>query len=182
MRESVKRTAAFAAAIAGFALIGSGCSHGNKSSETAGSATASVTSSTTTQTATATESASPTSTQIPGANGTAYPVEGPILAKYLSLDETARKSLGAPTGDEQKNPDGGVYQQFDGGVIVHKTSSYVVWGLIRDKWNELGGSQGKLGYPTSDEVDTPDGLKKTTFEHGTITWNSGANEVTVAYN
>jgi hypothetical protein len=116
-----------------------------------------------------------------GANGAVYAVQGPILDKYNSLDEKARKDLGAPTGNQQTNPDGGIYQQFDGGVIISKTQAYVVWGKIRDKWNQLGGSQGKLGYPTSDEVDTPDGLKKSTFEHGTITWKPGDAEATVTY-
>ena len=118
---------------------------------------------------------------MPGANGTLYTVQGPILTKYQSLADPAKKDLGAPTGNEQTNPDGGVYQQFDGGVIIHKTQAYVVWGKIRDKWNELGGSQGKLGYPTSDEVDTPDGMKKSTFEHGTITWKPGDAQATVTY-
>jgi uncharacterized protein with LGFP repeats len=116
-----------------------------------------------------------------GANGAVYAVQGPILDKYNSLDDKARKDLGAPTGNQQTNPDGGIYQQFDGGVIIHKTQAYVVWGLIRDKWNELGGSQGKLGYPTSDEVDTPDGMKKSTFEHGTINWKPGDAQATVTY-
>jgi uncharacterized protein with LGFP repeats len=182
MRAITKRTAAFSAAIAGFALIGAGCSHATKSGETTTSATTSVTSSATTGTAaTTSESAAPSTTQMTGANGTAYAVEGAILAKYNSLDEKARKDLGAPTGNEQKNPDGGIYQQFDGGVIISKTQAYVVWGKIRDKWNQLGGSQGKLGYPTSDEQDTPDGLKKSTFEHGTITWKPGDAEATVTY-
>jgi uncharacterized protein with LGFP repeats len=116
-----------------------------------------------------------------GANGAAYTVSGPILDKYNSLDDKAKKDLGGPTGNEQTNPDGGIYQQFDGGVIIYKTQAYVVWGKIRDKWNQLGGSQGKLGYPTSDELDTPDGLKKSTFEHGTITWKPGDAEATVTY-
>jgi uncharacterized protein with LGFP repeats len=114
-----------------------------------------------------------------GANGAVYPVSGPILDKYNSLDEKAKKDLGAPIANQQTNPDGGIYQQFDGGVIINKTAAYVVWGKIRDKWNELGGSQGKLGYPTSDEVDTPDGEKKSTFEHGTITWKPGDAQATV---
>jgi uncharacterized protein with LGFP repeats len=116
-----------------------------------------------------------------GANGTAYAVSGPILDKYNSLDEKARKDLGAPTREQVSNPDGGIWQQFDGGVIIYKTAAYVVWGKIRDAWNALGGSQGKLGYPTSDEVDTPDGLKKSTFEHGTITWKPGDAQATVSY-
>ena len=111
------------------------------------------------------------------------PSAGPILAKYQSLDEKARKDLGAPTHDQVTNTDGGVWQQFDGGVIIYKTptAAYVVWGKIRDSWIALGGSQGKLGYPTSDELDTPDGVKKSTFEHGTLTWKPGEKEATVSY-
>jgi uncharacterized protein with LGFP repeats len=114
-----------------------------------------------------------------GADGKEYTVSGPILAKLDSLDAPAKQDLGEPTGAEQKNPDGGIYQQFDGGVIVHTTRSYVVWGKIRDKWNELGGSQGKLGYPTSDETTNADGSKQTTFEHGIVTWKEGDPEATV---
>ena len=182
MRAITKRTAAFSAAILGVALIGAGCGHATKTGQTTSSVTSSETSSVAAgPSATTGGTAAPSSTQIAGANGTLYTVEGPILAKYDSLSDAARKDLGAPTGNEQKNPDGGIYQQFDGGVIINKTAAYVVWGKIRDKWNELGGSQGKLGYPTSDEVDTPDGLKKSTFEHGTITWKPGDAEATVVY-
>jgi len=182
MRALTKRTAAFFTAIAVVASISAGCGQATKSGQSTSSATSSETSSAAAgPSATTSERAAPSTTQITGANGTAYTVEGPILAKYDSLDEKARKDLGAPTGNQQTNPDGGVYQQFDGGVIVHKTQAYVVWGLIRDKWNELGGSQGKLGYPTSDEQDTPDGMKKSTFEHGTITWKPGDAQATVTY-
>ncbi|WAI53264.1 hypothetical protein OUZ54_15565 [Mycobacterium avium subsp. paratuberculosis] len=183
MREITKRTAAFSVALAAFALIGGACSKSNNAGQTTSSASSSATSSATSGTSASAApsestgtSGAPSSTQI---NGAPYTVEGPILAKYNALDDKARKDLGAPTGNEQKNPDGGVYQQFDGGVIVSKTQAYVVWGKIRDKWNQLGGSQGQLGYPTSDEVDTPDGAKKSTFEHGTITWKPGDAEATV---
>ena len=47
---------------------------------------------------------------------------------------------------------------------------YFVWGKIRDAWNDVQASQGKLGYPTSDEQMHPDGSYKSTFEHGTVTW------------
>jgi uncharacterized protein with LGFP repeats len=181
MREITRRTAAFSAAIAGFALIGSGC-HATKSNESTNSATTSATSSATSGTAkTTSPSAAANTTQMTGANGAVYAVQGPILDKYNSLDDKARKDLGAPTGNQQTNPDGGIYQQFDGGVIINKTQAYVVWGKIRDKWNQLGGSQGKLGYPTSDEVDTGDGVKKSTFEHGTITWKPGDADAYATY-
>lgn len=171
MRTMLRRTAAFSAAIAGVALIGTGCGHAAKSSEsttstTTTSASASVTSATP-------GSAAPSTTTMTGANGAAYTIEGPILTKYESLPASAKNDLGAPTGDQQKNPDGGVYQQFAGGAIVYKNQAYVVWGKIRDKWNQVGGSQGQLGYPTSDETNTPDGTKKSTFEHGAVTYKPG---------
>jgi uncharacterized protein with LGFP repeats len=182
MRAVTKRTAVFSAAIAGFALIGAGCGHATKSGETTTSSTMSVTSSATPGAAAPTgPSVAPSTTQMTGANGTAYTVQGPILAKYNSLDEKARKDLGAPTHDQVTNTDGGIWQPFDGGVIISKTAAYVVWGKIRDAWIALGGSQGKLGYPTSDELTTPDGQKKSTFEHGTLTWKPGNAEATVTY-
>jgi uncharacterized protein with LGFP repeats len=192
MRKTTQRAAAFSAALAGIALIGSGCQSSNdkgsealSSASSAGSAASSAVSSVLGQPDTSAESGSPTesgaasSTQMQGADGKEYTVSGPILTKYDSLDPTDKQSLGEPTANAQTNPDGGIYQQFDGGVIVHTTRSYVVWGKIRDKWNELGGSQGKLGYPTSDETNTADGGKQTTFEHGTITWKPGEEEATV---
>ena len=185
MREITKRTAAFSAAIAGFALIGSGC-HATKSNEATSSSTAPAMSMSATSTAaeapSATTAASPTSTQITGGNGTAYTVEGPILTKYQSLTDAQRKDLGAPFDNEKKTLDGsGVYQQFDGGVLIYRTGSpvYFVWGKIRDAWNAHQASQGKLGYPTADEQILPDGSFKSTFEHGTITWKTGDAEATV---
>jgi uncharacterized protein with LGFP repeats len=228
MRATTKRTTAFSAAIAMVALIGSGCTHATK-----GTAGQTASSTTTSAIATGPSATAPSSTQIAGANGTEYTVEGPILAKYQSLDAATRKALGAPTGNEDKHPgggfqefdggaicvhgtgsyvvlgkirdkwnelggmdgklgfptgdedthpDGGGFQEFDGGAIcAHGTGTYVVWGKIRDKWNELGGMDGKLGFPTSDETDTPDGGKKATFEHGTITWKPGDAQATVVY-
>ncbi|BBZ24137.1 LGFP repeat-containing protein [Mycolicibacter hiberniae] len=185
MRKATQRAAAVSAAVLGVALIGTGCNSTTKdktngalssASSIASSASSVISSAVSTPEE---ESAAPSSTVIAGADGKEYTVAGPILAKWDSLDAAAKEALGAPTGAEQKNPDGGVYQQFDGGVIVHTTRAYVVWGKIRDKWNELGGSQGKLGYPTSDETTTADGSKQTTFEHGIVTWKEGDPEATV---
>ena len=182
MRAITKRTVAFTAAIAGFALIGSGC-HANKSNEaTSSSTTSAMSSSMMSSSATSSAAAGPTSTQIPGANGTPYTVQGPILAKYQSLTDAQLKDLGKPYDNELKTKDGsGSYQQFDGGVLIYRTGSpvYFVWGKIRDAWNAVQASQGKLGYPTSDEQILPDGSFKSVFEHGTITWKTGDPEATV---
>ena len=182
MRVITRRTVAFTAAIAGFALIGSGC-HANKSNEaTSSSTTSAMSSSMMSSSATSSAAAAPTSTQIPGANGTPYTVQGPILAKYQSLTADQLKDLGKPYDNELKTKDGsGSYQQFDGGVLIYKNGGpvYFVWGKIRDAWNAVQASQGKLGYPTSDETVQPDGSYKSTFEHGTVTWKTGDPDATV---
>ena len=78
----------------------------------------------------------------------------------------------------------GVFQQFDGGVLIYKNGGpvYFVWGKIRDQWNKLDASQGKLGYPTSDEQILPDGSFKSVFEHGTVTFKTGDPDATVTLN
>ncbi len=182
MRKVTQRAAAVSAAVLGIALVGTGCGTAKEKGSEALSSASSVVSSASSvvsSAVTAPDEGSTASTQMTGKDGKEYTVSGAILEKYNSLDAKAKQDLGEPKGDEQKNPDGGIYQQFDGGVIVHTTKSYVVWGKIRDKWNELNGSQGKLGYPTSDETDTADGGKEQTFEHGTVSWKPGEEEATV---
>jgi uncharacterized protein with LGFP repeats len=182
MRSITKRAVAFTAAIAGFALIGSGC-HATKSNDAGTGTTSATTSSAMTGMTSATSSAAAGSTTtIPGANGTPYTVEGPILAKFQSLTDAQKKDLGAPFDNEKKTLNGtGSYQQFDGGVLIYKTGGpvYFVWGKIRDAWNAVQASQGKLGYPTADEQILPDGSFKSTFEHGTVTWKTGDPDATV---
>jgi uncharacterized protein with LGFP repeats len=179
MGKQAKRAALLSVAIAGVALIGSGChaAKGPEAASSAGSATSSVADA---PSGTATASPQPTTAQIAGADGKQYTVEGPILQKYNSLDEAAKTFLGKPTGNADKEPNGGVMQMFDGGVICsHQTQAFVVSGKILDKWNELGGSPGKLGFPTSDESTGSGGGKQQTFQNGTVTWKLGDAGATV---
>jgi uncharacterized protein with LGFP repeats len=183
MRAISKRTASFSVAIAVFALIGAGCHQSNNSSQSSSSAASSSASAMTSSAAAEpSTSAAPTSTQIAGKNGTEYTVEGPILAKWETLTDEQKKDLGAPYDNQKNTADNtGVYQQFDGGVLIYKNGGpvYFVWGKIRDAWNDLQASQGKLGYPTADELKEPDGTYKSTFEHGTVTWKEGDEKATV---
>ncbi len=183
MRALTIRTASFSVGIAVFALIGAGCHHATNAGQAMSSAASSASSVLSSVVAEpSTSAAAPTSTQIAGANGTEYTVEGPILAKWETLTDAQKKDLGAPYDNQKKTKDdSGVYQQFDGGVLIYRTGSpvYFVWGKIRDAWNANQASQGKLGYPTADEQTEPDGACKSTFEHGTITWKPGEAEATV---
>ena len=171
MRAISKRTASFSVAIAVFALIGAGCHQSNNSSSSSSAASSSASAMTSSAAMEpSTSAAAPTSTQIAGKNGTEYTVEGPILAKWETLTDEQKKDLGAPYDNQKPTADNtGVYQQYDDGVLIYKNGGpvYFVWGKIRDAWNDVQASQGKLGYPTTDETKEPDGSYKSTFEHGT---------------
>ncbi|MFJ3923157.1 FG-GAP-like repeat-containing protein [Streptomyces sp. NPDC090022] len=94
-----------------------------------------------------------------------HSVCGPILAKFLAKGGTA---LGKPSSDIQVTSDGvgrfvhlrGEGQTSDNGSIYWHPSSgaWVVWGGIRAKWMALGAEKGIIGYPTSDETATFDGV------------------------
>jgi uncharacterized protein with LGFP repeats len=179
MGKLAKRTAVLSAAFAGIALIGSGCdaAKGHEAASSVSSATSSVAAA---APGTATGSPAPGTSQIAGTDGKQYTVGGLILQKYDSLDQAAKTGLGKPMGNEEKEPNGGVMQMFDGGVICsHQTQAYVVSGKILDKWNELDGSPGKLGFPTNDETTISGGGKQQTFQHGTVTWKPGDAGATV---
>jgi uncharacterized protein with LGFP repeats len=188
MRAITKRTASFSVALAAFALLGAGCHQSNNSSGSSSSASTSSSAAMTTSMAmepSTSAAAAPAPTQIAGKNGTMYTVEGPILAKWETLNDEQKKDLGAPYDNQKPTADNtGVYQQYDGGVLIYKNGGpvYLVWGKIRDAWNDAQASQGKLGYPTADETKEPDGSYKSTFEHGTITWKEGDEKATVQTN
>lgn len=51
-------------------------------------------------------------------------------------------------------------------------ADFTVQGAIADKWNQLRGAQGVLGYPTSNELDVTGG-KVSHFQYGDIYWSQG---------
>ncbi|GGM57683.1 hypothetical protein GCM10012275_31110 [Longimycelium tulufanense] len=91
----------------------------------------------------------------------AHAVWGGIRAKWAELG--SEKGLGYPTTDETGTADGvGRYNHFNGrgGASIYyspSTGIHAVWGDIRAKWAELGSEKG-LGYPTTDETGTADGV------------------------
>ncbi|NKQ55259.1 PKD domain-containing protein [Amycolatopsis sp. K13G38] len=94
-----------------------------------------------------------------------HEVHGLILQKYLELGGHGR--LGAPVTDETGTPDGvGRFNHFVGtpGTLTASvyftpnTGAHAVWGVIRQKWEQLNWEKGPLGYPVTDELTTPDGV------------------------
>ncbi|HNP56239.1 MAG TPA: hypothetical protein PK331_12485 [Gordonia sp. (in: high G+C Gram-positive bacteria)] len=196
MRNTTRRrTAATIAGLAAVALIAAGCATDGKgvASSSAYSSAASVSSSVPARPA--------KPVKVKGADGSMVTLTGPIAARYAAATHTEKKSLGvALTGDRNAGTraSGVVFQQFKGGVISAKnghpgTPAYITWGKIRKAWNVerapdgtpdvmgKNGSAGPLGAVTSDEITKGD-LKETTFEHGSITFNTKTGKLKVTVN
>ncbi|HEX8538595.1 MAG TPA: peptidoglycan DD-metalloendopeptidase family protein [Cystobacter sp.] len=112
----------------------------------------------------------------------AHVVMGNIRTRWEQLG-WEQGVLGYPTTDELPTPDGrGRFNHFQNGSIywTQETGAWEVWGDIRVKWEQLGWEQGVLGYPTTGEVPTPDGVGRFNhFQRGSIYWTqaTGAHAV-----
>ncbi|NMN98602.1 alpha/beta hydrolase-fold protein [Antrihabitans stalactiti] len=109
-------------------------------------------------------------------------VSGRIGGAY-QLSGAANGPLGLPVGAELPAPDGrGRFQNFQNGLIywTPQTGAHAVRGAILDEWGKQGFEHGPLGYPTADEVKTPnkDGVVQG-FEIGAMYFSpkTGTNRV-----
>ncbi|NEW42291.1 esterase [Nocardia cyriacigeorgica] len=204
MHQFARRTAGFAMAIAASGLLVAGC--GDDDSDTANDTVGSMTSMMAPgetgpmgpgetghmdHDGSATGTAMPTGTatggETPGAMGETkintpngeIVVSDVIYTKYVETGGPD-SPLGAPEEAEESGPNGGRYQDFVGGTIYWSPDSgaHIVWGDIRETWEENGGANGTLGYPVTDEETTADGGKKSEFTGGTIVWVNGQTTVT----
>lgn len=101
--------------------------------------------------------------------------EAMLLGKTIKNKEGRLESIdqkyfiGAPLSDEFKTPNkAGAGQHFEGGSIYWSpnTGAHEVHGAIKDKWAALGWENSFLGFPTSDETATPDGIGRYNFFEG----------------
>ncbi|KSZ59035.1 esterase [Rhodococcus pyridinivorans KG-16] len=177
------------AAAAAVGLVVAGCSDDQSAEETVGSATSAVQSaaeSVASEAESAVESitqgddspeaeepAADQSSAVPGPDGEQVELSGPILQKYDEVGG-ASSPLGAATGQQEEVGDGYV-AEFEGGIIAWSpdTDAHIVWGEIRTAWEAAGGAGGDLGFPITDEEQTPDGARSN-FQFGYITWAPGA--------
>ena len=98
---------------------------------------------------------------------------GVVYQRYASMGGADSSFLGYPTADQTTDTDGvGQVGVFEHGSIYWSpgTSAFEVHGAISDSWKGLGGPQGWLGYPVSDEYDDGEGGRRSDFENGRISW------------
>ena len=109
-----------------------------------------------------------------------YAVSGPIYLAYAAFGDVqpAGWSPGLPISDEEAVTNGR-RSQFDGADIYWSsaTDAHEVHGAIRDHWQALGGVDGFLGYPMTDETPILNGGSEigrmNLFQGGSIYWSSG---------
>lgn len=110
-----------------------------------------------------------------------FEVHGAIWEHYQRLGREG--VYGLPTSDETGTPDGiGRFNTFANGGAIYwtgPTGAHEVHGAIHERWIALGTERSPLGYPTTDETGTPDGVGRfNQFQGGSIYWTptTGAHE------
>ncbi len=106
----------------------------------------------------------------------AHEVHGAIHGLWSNLGWEL-SVLGYPVTDETPTPDGvGRFNHFQLGSIywTPQTGAHEVHGAIHGLWSNLGWELSALGYPISNEEDTPHHFGKVShFQHGDIYWDAG---------
>jgi len=98
------------------------------------------------------------------------PSKRPLIPNFAEF-AAQNPWVGTPIGGPQDVPGGGYVQQFENATAYALFGGvpYEVHGAIRDKYNQLGGPTGFLGFPTSSETGCPDGVGRfSNFTGGSI--------------
>lgn len=188
---NVKKTLAYPAIVGMLALSVAACSDDNDVASKAGDAANQATSAAGEAGASATEAAGDAAASATGsdsegaegegADGEMKEIEGPngpvevpasVADKYEELGGESGY-LGAPTGETQTVGEG-QRQDFDGGTIFvdPEGNAFVVQGKILERYEEQGGPESELGWPTEDEKPQEGGWIST-FQNGNITFVNG---------
>ncbi len=119
--------------------------------------------------------AKPTSDQPSAGTAAAPPVaeESDAIAGRLQ-DAATAASLGKALAAETDAPGGARSQDFENGSLYWhaRTGAFIVRGLILGKYRDVGATG--FGYPTTDELTTPDGVGK--FNHFLFVYPNGFPE------
>ncbi len=106
----------------------------------------------------------------------AHTVHGAVLNEYVNQNGSAG-ILSFPNSNEN-GINSGVSQSFQGGRVYWRENNYAytVHGAILATYLSRGGSDGALGFPTSNENPSGDGVVQT-YQNGTISWTQSGGTV-----
>ncbi|MEV0249918.1 alpha/beta hydrolase-fold protein [Nocardia sp. NPDC050712] len=107
-----------------------------------------------------------------------FRVQGQVLDKYKQMGYE-NGWLGFPASEEQPLKDFGRYSRFEGGAIYWSPLSgawAVRTGPIFEAWRSAGFENGRLGFPTGDEIEIPGGVQQN-FQLGRIVVKNGKVEI-----
>jgi hypothetical protein len=107
---------------------------------------------------------------------------GAIGSKWTATGGS-KSSLGNPVSRQSGGlKSGGAVQYFHRGAIVWSpaTGAKISKGGIRAAWVKTGATNGKLGYPKTDEYSISGGVRQN-YQGGYITWNRNTQKTAVAY-
>ncbi len=109
-----------------------------------------------------------------------FDLDSPIDSKHAALGGDA--GLLGPASGGESGLAGGRFRPYRSGAIywTPATGAVEVHGEIQRRWGSLGWENGPLGFPTSDEIGTPDRSGRyNAFQAGSIYWSpaTGAHEV-----
>jgi uncharacterized protein with LGFP repeats len=110
-----------------------------------------------------------------------FPISGPIRDEYSTAGGITG-ALGWPTSSPNAN-NGGLVQAFQNGAITWTsgTGAHVLSGPFRTAYATVGGIGGKIGWPTSDQIQTTTAGGGTiqSFQTGAITLQAGTTTASV---
>lgn len=107
--------------------------------------------------------------------GNTFAISDKFLARWTQLGGD-NGQLGKPVEAESCTlRDSGCYQKFQWGYLLWSpaTGGWENIGHIRDRWTQIGGENGQLGYPTGGEACTATGCTQT-YQGGRIVWSKVA--------
>jgi uncharacterized protein with LGFP repeats len=106
-----------------------------------------------------------------GAHNVLYPLD----RKWIGMGREG--GFGYPVTDTLRSVREGMCNDFENGGTIcwNKTTgtAHAVYGLIRQKWVQLGRERGSCGYPTSDEFAWS-ANRRSNFEYGYIIWSANS--------
>ncbi|CAN5921664.1 hypothetical protein BH23ACT10_BH23ACT10_14670 [soil metagenome] len=112
-----------------------------------------------------------------------FVVREPIRRRYMGQMDGPDGVWGFPiTHTGEIIGKDGLWNRFQRAVVYWSPQTGAHWferGTIYRRYRVEGGAAGRLGFPTSDQDVTPDGLQRVVFEHGTITYDPESGRVTV---